>query len=153
ISGDLNNSAYAVGFHFVNVENVLLQQYSGKPKAWRALLHPPTSAPSDTDYSNRQRSLSSHNQSCLNRPRSYSYEFHNADDLFANYTVKFCPPSDTFSTIKPDRKLNSHDQLVSVLGNFTLGFFDEDGSYLGIWYTSDAEFWKLCFSIIRTPET
>ncbi|KAF5815612.1 putative protein kinase RLK-Pelle-DLSV family [Helianthus annuus] len=74
-------------------------------------------------------------------PRSYSAGFFHTyywcDS--ANYTVRFCPPSDTFSTIKVGSQLNYYDQLVSIHGNFTLGFFDSDGSYLGIWYTNDAE--------------
>ncbi|KAJ0802372.1 putative glucan endo-1,3-beta-D-glucosidase [Helianthus annuus] len=74
-------------------------------------------------------------------PRSYSVGFFHAyywcDS--ANYTVRFCPLSDTFSTIKVGSQLNYYDQLVSIRGNFTLGFFDSDGSYLGIWYTNDAE--------------
>ncbi|KAK1430752.1 hypothetical protein QVD17_13724 [Tagetes erecta] len=57
----------------------------------------------------------------------------------ANYTVRFCPAADTFSTIKVGSQLNSYDQLVSMRGNFTLGFFNIDRSYLGIWYSGDAE--------------
>ncbi|XP_076959253.1 G-type lectin S-receptor-like serine/threonine-protein kinase At1g67520 [Bidens hawaiensis] len=74
-------------------------------------------------------------------PRSYSdgffYTSYWCDS--ANYTVRFCPPADTFSTIKVGGQLNYYDQLVSVRGNFTLGFFDSDGIYLGIWYTGDAK--------------
>ncbi|KAI7740435.1 hypothetical protein M8C21_002370 [Ambrosia artemisiifolia] len=74
-------------------------------------------------------------------PRSYSagffYTSYWCDS--ANYTVRFCPPADTFSTIKVGRQVNYYDQLVSIRGNFTLGFFDSDGSYLGIWYTGDAK--------------
>ncbi|KAJ0602124.1 putative glucan endo-1,3-beta-D-glucosidase [Helianthus annuus] len=74
-------------------------------------------------------------------PRSYSAGFFHTSYWCdsANYTVRFCPPSDTFSTIKVGGQLNYYDQLVSIRGNFTLGFFDSDGSYLGIWYTNDAE--------------
>ncbi|KAJ0936964.1 putative protein kinase RLK-Pelle-DLSV family [Helianthus annuus] len=59
------------------------------------------------------------------------------DDV--NYTVRFCPFVDTFSTIKLGGQLNYYDQLVSIRGNFTLGFFNSNGFYLGIWYTDDAE--------------
>ncbi|KAF5774409.1 putative non-specific serine/threonine protein kinase [Helianthus annuus] len=59
---------------------------------------------------------------------------------YANYTVKFCPLVGAFSTIKVGRQLNYYDQLVSVSGNFTLGFFgEEDKLYIGIWYTRDAK--------------
>ncbi|KAK9077823.1 hypothetical protein SSX86_006161 [Deinandra increscens subsp. villosa] len=64
----------------------------------------------------------------------------------ANYTVRFCPPADTFSTIKVGTQLNYYDQLLSVRGNFTLGFFNSDDTslvsdriYTGIWYTGDAK--------------
>ncbi|KAL8195670.1 hypothetical protein R6Q57_025423 [Mikania cordata] len=70
-------------------------------------------------------------------PRSYSdgffYNSYWCDS--ANYTIRFCPPNDTFSRIKVGSKLNYYDQLVSNQGKFTLGFFD---SYLGIWYIGDA---------------
>ncbi|KAI3828623.1 hypothetical protein L1987_02730 [Smallanthus sonchifolius] len=86
---------------------------------------------------------------------SYSRFFHSAcprsDDVTssesyrlcegANYTVRFCPPDDAFSTFKVGSQLNRYDQLVSISGKFTLGFFSEDydENYLGIWYTGDAE--------------
>ncbi|PWA84712.1 Apple-like protein [Artemisia annua] len=57
----------------------------------------------------------------------------------SDYTIRFCPASDSFSTMKLGSQLKSGDQLLSSLGNFTLGFFDEDYKYLGIWYTSDVE--------------
>ncbi|KAI7742571.1 hypothetical protein M8C21_011605, partial [Ambrosia artemisiifolia] len=57
-----------------------------------------------------------------------------------NYTVRFCPPADAFSTIKVGRQLTDHDKLYSIGGKFTLGFFSKvDGTYVGIWYTGDAE--------------
>ncbi|KAK9067851.1 hypothetical protein SSX86_011962 [Deinandra increscens subsp. villosa] len=57
-----------------------------------------------------------------------------------DYTVTFCPPHDEFSTIKVGNNLNINEQLVSISGNFTLGFFEDDHRwYLGIWYTGDAE--------------
>ncbi|GKD57091.1 G-type lectin S-receptor-like serine/threonine-protein kinase, partial [Tanacetum coccineum] len=72
-------------------------------------------------------------------PKSVTYEYDRSDSMVVtyggdDYTVIFC---DTFSTIKLGGQLPFRDQLVSLGGNFTLGFFDEDGSYLGIWYTSD----------------
>ncbi|KAI3703558.1 hypothetical protein L1987_73714 [Smallanthus sonchifolius] len=80
-------------------------------------------------------------------PTSYSRLFSSAcprtDDSsssycgVANYTVKFCPLEDAFSTIKVGKQLNDYDQLLSISGKFTLGFFNEN--YLGIWYTGDAE--------------
>ncbi|PWA93515.1 Apple-like protein [Artemisia annua] len=58
----------------------------------------------------------------------------------ADYTVRFCPPADTFSTIKLGGQLKAKDQLVSNLGNFKLGFFGDEYNYLGIWYsTMDAD--------------
>ncbi|GJX66787.1 G-type lectin S-receptor-like serine/threonine-protein kinase [Tanacetum coccineum] len=49
----------------------------------------------------------------------------------ADYTVRFCPPSDTFSTIKLDRLLMSGEQLVSKNGKFNLFFYfyDTNSSY------------------------
>ncbi|GKD29800.1 G-type lectin S-receptor-like serine/threonine-protein kinase [Tanacetum coccineum] len=51
-------------------------------------------------------------------PRSYSYPYD--DNVFAckgaDYTVRFCPPADTFSTIKLGGQLKANDQLVSKLG-------------------------------------
>ncbi|KAI7742567.1 hypothetical protein M8C21_011601 [Ambrosia artemisiifolia] len=80
-------------------------------------------------------------------PRAYA--FHLSDWVFdgfylcdgANYTVRFCPPVDTFSTIKVGSQLIADDQFLSIGGKFTLGFFGDgyDGIYLGIWYTLDAE--------------
>ncbi|XP_071733756.1 G-type lectin S-receptor-like serine/threonine-protein kinase At1g67520 [Rutidosis leptorrhynchoides] len=74
-------------------------------------------------------------------PRSYSTIFDDQTSTFtcagSDYTIRFCPAPDSFSTIEPGGRLDSTDQLVN--GNFTLGFFDQDYSYLGIWYTSDPE--------------
>ncbi|KAJ9537847.1 hypothetical protein OSB04_030580 [Centaurea solstitialis] len=76
-------------------------------------------------------------------PRSFSFANDDAAKIFvcrdANYIVRFCPSVDAFSTIKLGGQLNSTDQLVSIGGNFTLGFFEEeeDYRYLGIWYTND----------------
>ncbi|KAI3690200.1 hypothetical protein L2E82_48175 [Cichorium intybus] len=74
-------------------------------------------------------------------PRSYTSVFDDPATIYtchgANYTIRFCPTADSFSTIKPGGQLNSTDKLVSIGGNFTLGFFNEDYSYLGIWYTND----------------
>ncbi|XP_071733755.1 G-type lectin S-receptor-like serine/threonine-protein kinase At1g67520 [Rutidosis leptorrhynchoides] len=76
-------------------------------------------------------------------PRSYSYAVSLQTSTFvcsnSDYTVRFCPAPDSFSTIKPGGRLDSTDQLVSIGGNFTLGFFDQDYSYLGIWFTNDLE--------------
>ncbi|GJV08927.1 G-type lectin S-receptor-like serine/threonine-protein kinase [Tanacetum coccineum] len=75
-------------------------------------------------------------------PRSYSYLY---DDkkLFtcqgADYIVRFCPPADTFSTIKLGDQLKANDQLVSKLGVFELGFFGDEYNYLGIWYSTSSE--------------
>nr|GEW09674.1 G-type lectin S-receptor-like serine/threonine-protein kinase At1g67520 [Tanacetum cinerariifolium] len=69
-------------------------------------------------------------------PRSYSTAFEDETALFicngSDYTIRFCPASDSFSAMKLGSQLKSNDQLVSILGNFTLGFFDEDYKYLGI---------------------
>ncbi|XP_052620321.1 G-type lectin S-receptor-like serine/threonine-protein kinase SRK [Lactuca sativa] len=100
-------------------------------------------------------------------PRSFTYS--TPSDLWdletttftcngADYTIRFCAPADSFSTIKLGGQLKSTDQLVSVRGNFTLGFFGEDYSYLGIWYTSDVQSTKVWVAnpnapIISTPGT
>lgn len=59
-------------------------------------------------------------------PRSYSTVFEDQTSTFtcrdADYTIRFCPASDSFSTIELGGQLNSTDQLVSIRGNFTLGF-------------------------------
>ncbi|KAI3505443.1 hypothetical protein L1887_27573 [Cichorium endivia] len=74
-------------------------------------------------------------------PRSYTTVFDDLNTIYmcngANYTIRFCPAADSFSTIKLGGQLKSTDKLVSIGGNFTLGFFNEDYSYLGIWYTND----------------
>nr|XP_043628155.1 G-type lectin S-receptor-like serine/threonine-protein kinase At1g67520 [Erigeron canadensis] len=76
-------------------------------------------------------------------PRSYSTIYDDQTSTFtcngASYTLRFCPDPNSFSAIKVGGQLDSTDQLVSIGGNFTLGFFDEDNSYLGIWYTNDIE--------------
>nr|KAJ0198865.1 hypothetical protein LSAT_V11C600326140 [Lactuca sativa] len=81
-------------------------------------------------------------------PRAYSQIYTCTD---ADYTVRFCPASDSFSTIKHGGQLNSNDRLVSIRGNFTLGFFDEDYRYLGIWYTEDVESRKIWVANPNTP--
>ncbi|KAJ9537852.1 hypothetical protein OSB04_030585 [Centaurea solstitialis] len=74
-------------------------------------------------------------------PRSYAYATDDATSTFTcmggNYTIRFCPPSYAFSTIKLGEQIGSTDQLVSTSGKFTLGFFESDHSYLGIWHTND----------------
>ncbi|KAL4565128.1 hypothetical protein LXL04_029213 [Taraxacum kok-saghyz] len=69
-------------------------------------------------------------------PRSYRTAFDDYSSTFvcngADYTVRFCPAPDSFSTIKLGGQLNSTDQLVSIRGMFTLGFFGGGYSYLGI---------------------
>ncbi|PWA41929.1 Apple-like protein [Artemisia annua] len=76
-------------------------------------------------------------------PRSYSTPYEDETAIYmcngSDYTIRFCPASDSFLTMKLGSQLKSNDQLVSILGNFTLGFFNEDYKYLGIWYTSDVE--------------
>ncbi|GJZ68737.1 G-type lectin S-receptor-like serine/threonine-protein kinase [Tanacetum coccineum] len=75
-------------------------------------------------------------------PRSYSTAYDDTATYMcsgSDYTIRFCPASDSFSTIKLGSQLKSNDQLVSTLGNFTLGVFNEDNKYLGIWYKSDVE--------------
>ncbi|PWA45690.1 bulb-type lectin domain-containing protein [Artemisia annua] len=75
---------------------------------------------------------------------NYTDEYDESDSTVASYgggdyTVRFC---DTFSSIKLGGQLTYGDQLVSLGGNFTLGFFSADSSYftyLGIWYTNDNE--------------
>ncbi|KVH91641.1 Bulb-type lectin domain-containing protein [Cynara cardunculus var. scolymus] len=88
-------------------------------------------------------------------PRSYATAFDDRSSIFtckdANYTVRFCPRADAFSTIKLGGQLRSTDQLVSVRGNFTLGFFDADYRYLGIWYTNDARTRKIWVANRNAP--
>ncbi|XP_071727436.1 G-type lectin S-receptor-like serine/threonine-protein kinase At1g67520 [Rutidosis leptorrhynchoides] len=83
-------------------------------------------------------------------PRSYTKGYDSPDFLSTcngpDYIVTFCPPPNSFSTIKHGGRLDFADQLVSIGGNFTLGFFDQDYSYLGIWYTSDPESRKVWVS-------
>ncbi|GKA80385.1 G-type lectin S-receptor-like serine/threonine-protein kinase [Tanacetum coccineum] len=66
--------------------------------------------------------------------------------------VIFCPSTNAFSMIKFDRQLNLLDQLVSVSGTITLGFFDYS-RYLGIWYTNDAEFQRVWVANPNKPVT
>ncbi|KAI3505442.1 hypothetical protein L1887_27572 [Cichorium endivia] len=88
-------------------------------------------------------------------PRSYSTAYDDQTSTFmcnnADYTVRFCPSTDSFSTIELGGQLNSTDQLVSIRGNFTLGFFGEGYSYLGIWYTNDVESRKVWVANLDTP--
>ncbi|XP_023732620.1 G-type lectin S-receptor-like serine/threonine-protein kinase At1g67520 [Lactuca sativa] len=88
-------------------------------------------------------------------PRSYSTVFEDQTSTFtcrdADYTIRFCPASDSFSTIELGGQLNSTDQLVSIRGNFTLGFFGEGYRYLGIWYTDDVELKKVWVANRNTP--
>ncbi|KAL7594226.1 hypothetical protein Lser_V15G29946 [Lactuca serriola] len=88
-------------------------------------------------------------------PRSYNSVFDDLNTIYrcngADYSIRFCPASDSFSTIKHGGQLNSTDQLVSIGGNFTLGFFNEDYSYLGIWYTNDVESRKVWVANPNTP--
>ncbi|PWA79285.1 Apple-like protein [Artemisia annua] len=76
-------------------------------------------------------------------PRSYStlYDDETAIHMCigSDYTIRFYPTSNSFSTMKLGSKLESNDQPIFILGNFTLELFDEDYKYLGIWYTSDVE--------------
>nr|GEV39804.1 G-type lectin S-receptor-like serine/threonine-protein kinase At1g67520 [Tanacetum cinerariifolium] len=85
-------------------------------------------------------------------PKSVTYEYDTFNRVISsrggNYTVSFC---DTFSTIKlGDGQLTYNDQLVSVNGNFTLGFF-EDHAYLGIWYTRDDQSRKVWVANPNAP--
>ncbi|XP_023729325.1 G-type lectin S-receptor-like serine/threonine-protein kinase At1g67520 [Lactuca sativa] len=88
-------------------------------------------------------------------PRSYSTSYDLQTTTFlcngADYTIRFCAAADSFSTIKLGGQLKSTDQLVSVRGNFTLGFFGEDYSYLGIWYTSDVQSTKVWVANPNAP--
>ncbi|KAI3690211.1 hypothetical protein L2E82_48187 [Cichorium intybus] len=88
-------------------------------------------------------------------PRSYTNGFDGLASKYlctgADYTVRFCPAADSFSTIKLGRQLNSTDQLISVRGNFTLGFFDEGNKYLGIWYTNDVKSTKVWVANPNAP--
>ncbi|CAH1453283.1 unnamed protein product [Lactuca virosa] len=88
-------------------------------------------------------------------PRSYSTAFEDQTSTFtcrdADYSIRFCPASDSFSTIELGGQLDSTDQLVSIRGNFTLGFFGEGYRYLGIWYTDDVELKKVWVANPNTP--
>ncbi|KAI3692205.1 hypothetical protein L6452_32016 [Arctium lappa] len=88
-------------------------------------------------------------------PRSYSTPFEDQTSIFtcasADYTIRFCPSADAFSTVKLGGQLNSTDQLVSMRGNFTLGFFDEDYRYLGIWFTNDVQSRKVWVANPNAP--
>ncbi|KAJ9558206.1 hypothetical protein OSB04_012820 [Centaurea solstitialis] len=68
-----------------------------------------------------------------------------------NYTVTFCPHTDAFSTIKLGRQLRSTDQLHSIAGDFTLGFFGDHDRYLGIWYTNDDQSRKVWVANPNSP--
>ncbi|GKB52034.1 G-type lectin S-receptor-like serine/threonine-protein kinase [Tanacetum coccineum] len=87
-------------------------------------------------------------------PKSVTYEYDNFFDSLVtsdgggNYTVRFC---DTFSTIKLGGQLTYMNPLVSLGGNFTLGFFFDDNSYLGIWYTNDSESRKVWVANPNNP--
>ncbi|KAI7730615.1 hypothetical protein M8C21_009110 [Ambrosia artemisiifolia] len=84
-----------------------------------------------------------------------------------NYTVRFCPPDGALSRIKVGSQLSSYDQLLSIGGNFTLGFFAEDfdidyddydgtpiiNFYVGIWYTGDDEARKVWVANPNKPIT
>ncbi|GKB21033.1 G-type lectin S-receptor-like serine/threonine-protein kinase, partial [Tanacetum coccineum] len=51
-----------------------------------------------------------------------------------DYTVRFCPRADIFSSIKLGDQLNSYDTLVSKNGNVNLGFFQFTHRKLSILY-------------------
>nr|XP_043618583.1 thaumatin-like protein 1 [Erigeron canadensis] len=74
-------------------------------------------------------------------PNSVAYEYYREDYYCegSDYTVRFCPQADMFSTIKLGGSLKFDDQLVSIDGRFTLGFFNKNYTCLGIWYTNDIE--------------
>ncbi|GKD28939.1 G-type lectin S-receptor-like serine/threonine-protein kinase [Tanacetum coccineum] len=85
-------------------------------------------------------------------PKSVTFEYGRSRRVIysngGDYTVRFC---DTFSTIKlGDGQLTYNDQLVSVNGNFTLGFF-ENYAYLGIWYTRDDQSRKVWVANPNAP--
>ncbi|KAI3692208.1 hypothetical protein L6452_32019 [Arctium lappa] len=88
-------------------------------------------------------------------PRSYATAFDDRNSIFTckdvNYTVTFCPLADAFSTIKLGGRLRSSDQLVSNRGNYTLGFFDANYRYLGIWHTNDARSIKVWVANPNAP--
>ncbi|KAJ9537846.1 hypothetical protein OSB04_030579 [Centaurea solstitialis] len=95
-------------------------------------------------------------------PRSYVYAYDDATSTFmctgGNYTIRFCPPTNAFSTIKLGEQIGSTDQLVSTSGKFTLGFFESDHRYLGIWYTNDVQSRKVWVgnpnaAVISTSDT
>ncbi|KAJ9537851.1 hypothetical protein OSB04_030584 [Centaurea solstitialis] len=71
-------------------------------------------------------------------PRSIAYPTDDTTSTFTclggNYTIRFCPPSYALSII-----IGSTDKLVSKSGKFTLGFFETDHSYLGIWHSHDVQ--------------
>ncbi|GKA26813.1 G-type lectin S-receptor-like serine/threonine-protein kinase, partial [Tanacetum coccineum] len=86
--------------------------------------------------------------------RSVTYEYDRSDTIV--YTdgdvgynsVIFCG---TFSTIKLGSQVTRTDPLISLNGNFTLGFFSADSSYLGIWYTNDVESRKVWVANPNNP--
>nr|GFA67821.1 G-type lectin S-receptor-like serine/threonine-protein kinase At1g67520 [Tanacetum cinerariifolium] len=85
-------------------------------------------------------------------PKYVTYEYENSDSMVitdggGNYTVRFC---DTFSTIKLGGQLTYTNPLVSLGGNFTLGFF-ANSSYLGIWYAKDSESRKVWVANPNNP--
>ncbi|GJZ85194.1 G-type lectin S-receptor-like serine/threonine-protein kinase, partial [Tanacetum coccineum] len=71
----------------------------------------------------------------------------------ADYTIPFCPLPDTLSIIKLGSERKSTKYLMSPDGEFTLGFFGADNSYLGIWYTYDDQSTEVWVANPNTPIT
>jgi hypothetical protein len=71
----------------------------------------------------------------------------------ADYTITFCPLPDTFSIIKLGSERKSPKYLMSPEGDFTLGFFGANNSYLGIWYTYDDQSTEVWVANPNTPIT
>ncbi|PWA94769.1 bulb-type lectin domain-containing protein [Artemisia annua] len=71
----------------------------------------------------------------------------------ADYTITFSPLPDTFSIVKLGSERNYTKYLISPDGDFTLGFFGANNSYLGIWYTYDDQSTKVWVANPNTPIT
>ncbi|GJY02516.1 G-type lectin S-receptor-like serine/threonine-protein kinase [Tanacetum coccineum] len=67
-----------------------------------------------------------------------------------DYTVRFCPRADIFSSIKLGDQLNSYDTLVSMNGNVNLGFFQFTGRKLSILYWDGDVYWSVWVANLYT---
>ncbi|PWA38674.1 Apple-like protein [Artemisia annua] len=80
-------------------------------------------------------------------PKAITYESdgpkYSASCTGDDFTVRFCPRADIFSSIKLGEKLNSYDTLDSVNGDVSLGFFPFNGRKLSIRYWDGKTNWPV----------